>query len=70
MRIGLLRRREFISLAGGAAVAWPIGARAQKPELPVVGFLHPGAPTNFEHFVTAFLKGLRDTGYVEASTSP
>jgi putative tryptophan/tyrosine transport system substrate-binding protein len=57
-------RRQFIALAGGAAAAWPLAARAQQA-VPVVGFLHPSSPEPFGHIVNGFRRGLNDTGFVE-----
>jgi hypothetical protein len=65
---GWMRRREFISGLRGAA-AWPLVARAQRPAIPVVGFLNPGAPARFVDLVAAFQtfqKGLKEAGYVES----
>jgi putative tryptophan/tyrosine transport system substrate-binding protein len=59
-----MRRREFISLVGCAAVAWPLSARAQQG-LPVIGFLHLGSPAANEKRLAGFRKGLRDAGFVE-----
>jgi len=60
-----MKRREFVALAGGAVVAWPLAARGQQPATPVVGFLDPTSSDAFGNRQRGFLQGLKDTGYVD-----
>ena len=69
MQSDRLKRREFMSLLGGAAASWPLAARAQSPrKVPRIGVLLPGTAASFALRTKALLEGLRDLGYVDGQT--
>jgi len=63
-----MRRREFITLLGGAAAAWPLAARAQQPRLPTIGYLGVGTPSSHSQWLAAFSQRLRELGWIEGRT--
>ena len=60
-----MKRREFITLLGSAATAWPVPVRAQQPAMSVIGYLNSGSPESDTNRLTGLRRGLNETGYVE-----
>src|SRR2546425_1462865 len=64
----VMRRREFLSVLGGAAAAWPLGAHAQPVKLATIGFLGPTTPLSWSQWTAAFVQRLRELGWTEGRT--
>src|SRR5215510_740007 len=68
MQFDKLKRREFITLLGGAAITRPLAAHAQQAAMPVIGYLNSTSPNSYARYTDAFLEGLKSTGYVEGES--
>jgi len=60
-----MKRRDFITVIGGGAAAWPFAAHAQRAKLPTIGFLGATTPAAWSQYVAAFVQRLRDLGWIE-----